>query len=58
MLKITKKEVEYLKANGVPDHEDGISRTLGGTYYVCESRENMKLLKAYRNSIIVSSYKK
>ena len=53
MIKVNKKEVEWLRKNGVPDHEDGISRTLGGTYYLCESKANLSKLKEYRDSITI-----
>lgn len=58
MLRITKIERDYLVNEcGVNMGEDGISRTLGGTYYMTESKKNMSLLKKYRDSITICTVK-
>lgn len=40
---------------GVPCGEEGIYRTLGGTYYLTESKKNLQKLKKYRDSITLCS---
>lgn len=52
MVIISKQEKDKLLAAGVKYGENGISHTTsrhsGMTYYLCESRENMKLLNKIR----------
>ena len=48
-------EVNYLLSKGVIYGENGINKThsnSGNTYYLCESRKNMRLLEDYRHNII------
>lgn len=55
MIKITKKEMEYLVNNKVRYGENGISVThsnSGKTWYMSETKKNVDLLNNYRQSII------
>ena len=49
-------EVNYLISKGIRYGYEGISHTTsrhsGTTYYLAESRDNMKILNEYRRSII------
>lgn len=52
MIKISKTERDYLvNVCKVNMGEEGISRTLGGKYYLTESKKNMEFLTKYRESI-------
>lgn len=57
ILKITKKEVDFLTKRGVKYGENGISKTVAGgkkaTYYLTESVRNMRLHEKYLDKIIV-----
>lgn len=56
ILKITKTEMEYLTSKGVPMGYNGISHTVARgrrTYYMTESKRNLRLLEKYRESRIV-----
>lgn len=52
MIKINKKEKEYLVSNGVPYGENGVS--ISGnrrSFYLCESQRNINLLNQYKKLI-------
>lgn len=57
MVKISRNEMEYLVTKGVKYHEDGITSTKskhsGRTWYLTETKDNMAMLKKYRDSIVV-----
>ena len=55
MIRITNLEAKKMKEMGVPCGEEGICRTLGGTYYLTESKKNLQKLKKYRDSITLCS---
>lgn len=56
MVRISKKEMEYLtKVKGVNFGYNGISHTVARhrrTYYLTESKKNMRYLKQYRNQSV------
>lgn len=59
MERISQKERNYLiKECGVPCGEDGVSRSLRNTYYLCMNPTNSKFLNDYRNGKIVKTYSK
>lgn len=55
MIKITKKERDYLISQGVVCGTNGISRTYNHNkhWFMCESKHNMALLTNFRESHIV-----
>ena len=57
IISITQKEAFYLNNSGVPYGENGISVThsnhSGKSYRLCESQNNLIMLKNYRKSRIV-----
>ena len=57
LVRITKKEMEYLESNGCI-WEDELHHTIGKgkkkTYYATESRKILNLLSNYRKSIITN----
>lgn len=61
MIKITKAEMEHLQNKGVRFGDGGMSHTVARhrrTYYLTESRRNLKMLNEYRKGHIVKSYGK
>lgn len=55
MIKINKKERDWLISKGVRCGTNGISRTYNHSkhWFLCESVDNMKLINSFRNSNIV-----
>ena len=53
MIRINKRERDYLASIGLWYGENGISRTYSHnkSYYLCESKENKKALRDYYEKI-------
>ena len=53
LIRISKREKDYLVKNGVRFGENGIFHTIARhrrTYYLTESKRNLKLLKKYHDA--------
>lgn len=53
MIKIDKKEMEYLVKRGVRFGENGLFKTVSNvkTYYIAETRKNLEFHNQYMKSI-------